>query len=110
MTKEQIQEELQQMDSYIPISKIEESLGMPPTTLQKVLKGKRELPKKWAKILDAYFVKKVDVKPDNIANKSPKMEADKTGSPVPPMPIKESGENPIDFAARKNEWKLKYGQ
>lgn len=25
-------------------------------------------------------------------------------------PIKEKGENSIDFAARKNEWKLKYNQ
>lgn len=56
MTKEQIQKEIQEMDNYIPISKIEENLKMPPTTLQKVLKGKRELPKKWYKVLETYFV------------------------------------------------------
>lgn len=66
MTKEQIQAEIQEMDSYIPVSKIEESLGMPPTTLQKVLKGKRELPKKWVKVLEGYFVKKVEAIPESI--------------------------------------------
>jgi hypothetical protein len=29
---------------------------------------------------------------------------------VPPMPIKEKGEDSLLFAARKNEWKLKYTQ
>jgi hypothetical protein len=37
---------LEETDGYLPISKIEEKLGMPPTTLQKVLKGKRKLPAK----------------------------------------------------------------
>jgi len=27
---------------------------------------------------------------------------------IPPMPIKKPGENSLDYAARKNEWKLKY--
>lgn len=57
-TKEQIQQEIEEMDGYIPVSKIEETLGMPPTTLQKVLSGKRKLPKKWIKVLEAYFVRK----------------------------------------------------
>lgn len=56
-TKEQIKKEIEEMDSYLPISEIEKRLGMPPTTLQKVLKGTRVLPKKWANILESYFVK-----------------------------------------------------
>ena len=28
---------------------------------------------------------------------------------IPPMPIKEKGEDSFDFAARKNEWKKLYG-
>jgi hypothetical protein len=28
---------------------------------------------------------------------------------IPPMPVKEKGENSLDFAARKSEWKKKYG-
>lgn len=56
LTKEQIQKELQEMDGYLPISEIEKRLGMPPTTLQKVLKGTRKLPAKYYKILEAYFV------------------------------------------------------
>lgn len=62
MTKEQIQKEIEGMDSYLPVSKIEEILKMPPTTLQKVLSGKRELPKKWYKVLQAYFVTKPEKK------------------------------------------------
>ncbi len=56
-SKEQIQKEIEEMDSYLPVSKIEEKLGMPPTTLQKVLSGTRELPKKWEKVLEVYFVR-----------------------------------------------------
>lgn len=29
---------------------------------------------------------------------------------IPPMPVKNEGEHPIDFAERKNDWKRKYGQ
>jgi hypothetical protein len=29
---------------------------------------------------------------------------------VPPMPTRNKGEGVFDFAARKNEWKLKYNQ
>lgn len=28
---------------------------------------------------------------------------------VPPMPVKKEGEHYLDFSARKNEWKRKYG-
>ena len=29
---------------------------------------------------------------------------------IPPMPIRMKGEDSFDYAARKNEWKLKYNQ
>lgn len=61
--KETIQKEIEEMDAYLPVSKIEEKLGMPPTTLQKVLSGKRELPKKWLRVLESYFVRKPESEP-----------------------------------------------
>lgn len=68
--KEEIQKEINDMDAWIPVCEIEKRLNMPPTTLQKVLKGTRELPKKWDKVLEAYFMenKKREVK-INDANK-----------------------------------------
>jgi hypothetical protein len=55
MEIEKIQELINSKVPYLPVSKIEESLGMPPTTLQKFLSGKRVLPKKWEKVLLDYF-------------------------------------------------------
>ena len=66
LTKEQIIKELEEMDGYLPISKIEERLGMPPTTLQKVIKGTRKLPKKYEKVLEAYFVRKPEIKVEDL--------------------------------------------
>lgn len=57
-TKDDIKKEIEGMNSYIPVSKIEKELRMPPTTLQKVLSGERNLPKKWERVLEAYFVSK----------------------------------------------------
>lgn len=56
MRKDEIQTKIDKMDKYLPISEIEKELGMPHTTLQKVLKGKRELPKKWVKVVENYFL------------------------------------------------------
>lgn len=42
-------------DDATPIYKLEQELGMPPTTLQKALTGGRNLPKKWALKLKAKF-------------------------------------------------------
>jgi hypothetical protein len=108
MTREQIQKEIEEMDAYIPVYKIEENLGMPPTTLQKVLKGERELPKKWFKVLDAYFGKGGR----NKQEVTPKKEVveDISSQEIPPIPTREEGEDVWAFAARKNKWKLKYGQ
>ena len=56
ISKEEIQKEIEEMDLWVPVYEIEKRLGMPPTTLQKVLKGTRALPKKWNKKLEAYFL------------------------------------------------------
>ena len=56
LSKEEIRKEIENMDAWIPIYEIEKRLGMPPTTLQKVLSGNRELPKKWKNVLEAYFL------------------------------------------------------
>lgn len=42
-----------------PIYKIEQELGMPKTTLQKAIKGKRELPKKWAIAVKSKYSPKI---------------------------------------------------
>lgn len=55
MNKEDIEKAISEMTEYVPVKKIEQKLGMPKTTLQKVLKGERELPKKWIKPLEAFF-------------------------------------------------------
>lgn len=53
MKKEEIIELLSKV--ITPIYQIEENLGMPKTTLQKAVKGERELPKKWSiKLLETY--------------------------------------------------------
>jgi transcriptional regulator with XRE-family HTH domain len=56
MRKDEIQTKIDKMDKHLSISEIEKELGMPRTTLQKVLKGKRELPKKWVKVVENYFL------------------------------------------------------
>lgn len=194
MSKEDILKLLEAVTT--PIYQIEINLGMPKTTLQKALKGGRELPKKWAlKLQEAYprntkesspeekvepiqdeGIKKEST-PNNIAHevKHPLWQegdpkegsisffnkyrvetydqlAIKTGknnvnnthaedqsvpiiilgkvgvkvfdseklpasqiknslmdNQIPPMPIKEDGEPALKYAARKNEWKKKYG-
>lgn len=64
MTKEEICSILDKVPT--PIYQIEVDLGMPKTTLQKAVKGERELPKKWAlKLLEAFPIKKVEAKINN---------------------------------------------
>lgn len=88
------------MNEYVPISKIEANLGMPPTTLQKVLKGVRPLPKKWEKKLEAYFVRE------------PSVNAEPPKQTKPTLPIKEDerpvqqeGESLEDYLNRLARWK-----
>lgn len=61
MTKEDIQTAINGMNFYMSISAIEKKLKMPTTTLQKALKGERELPAKWIKPLQGFFGIKPDV-------------------------------------------------
>lgn len=61
MTKEELCGILDKVPT--PIYQIEVELGMPKTTLQKAIKGERELPKKWTlKLLEAYPPKKAEIK------------------------------------------------
>lgn len=71
MTKSEIEKEINEMDVYVPVSKIEEILGMPITTLQKVLKGERKLPKKWGKKLEYYFIRCKTPKTESKIRKMP---------------------------------------
>lgn len=43
----------------IPISTIEKQIGIPTTVLQKAMKGKRQLPKKWSILLKDYVARKL---------------------------------------------------
>lgn len=110
---------------YRPVCKIEDDLGMPKTTLQKAIKGKRSLPKRWSIELKEY-VKIGGWIAANVKEKAIPEELQKSfksqkkpfegavggllvpNQMIPPMPVKEKGEDSIDFAARKSEWKKKY--
>ena len=56
MKSEEIEKLLENVPN--PISHIERDLGIPATVLQKALKGKRNLPKKWAIALKLYVESK----------------------------------------------------
>lgn len=96
MKKEEILELLAKV--VTPIYQIEANLGMPKTTLQKAVKGERELPKKWSiKLLETYPKEKVIIltdlnKPTNEI-KSPEnpktnfvINTTKKEKQLPPMP------------------------
>lgn len=53
MTKEELLKLLE--NDPTPIYQIEKKLGMPKTTLQKAVKGERELPKKWAIVIRSKY-------------------------------------------------------
>lgn len=76
MDKDAIEKAISEMPTYVPVRIIERDLGMPKTTLQKVLKGGRELPKKWIKPLEAYFGRS----PEN--KELPKQETPKPKEPT----------------------------
>lgn len=62
MTKEELWAVLDKVPT--PVYQIEQDLGMPKTTLQKAIKGERELPKKWWLLLkEKYEEKKEPEKP-----------------------------------------------
>lgn len=49
------------------------------------------------------------VVPDKTKKPIPEQKVNKNPIDTPPMPVKIDGENSFDYAARKNEWKHKYG-
>jgi hypothetical protein len=59
MTKEVLKKNIEDMEIYVPVRLIERDLEMPKTTLQQVLNGHRNLPKKWVKVLEKYFKEKL---------------------------------------------------
>lgn len=64
MTKEELLGILDKVPT--PIYQIEVALGMPKTTLQKAIKGERELPKKWIlKLLEKYPPKLIKIQDAN---------------------------------------------
>lgn len=117
MNKDELIKLLEEVDT--PIYQIESEIGMPKTTLQKAIKGQRDLPKRWRiKLLAKYPPKtnlqlqesQIKEKPIGGKQKDEKQSVETKNNLIPPMPIKNEGEDAIDFAIRKNEWKTKYGQ
>lgn len=85
LLKEEIQKNIDEMDVYVPVRIIERDLGMPKTTLQKVLNGKRELPKKWLKPLESYFLTQRAGKSQSPPKNSKPKEVPKTNSDKKPF-------------------------
>ena len=121
MTKEVLKKNIEDMEIYLPISTMEKNLGMPKTTIQQVLNGHRNLPKKWIKFLEVYFKDKVylgketvhEIKggdelplPNEIAvvSKVEKKDGANKISLSEPMPIWDRKEKWDVFVARKNKW------
>lgn len=43
------------------------------------------------------------------AQEKPPILKESNQKEIPPIPVREKGEDTFDFAARKNEWKRQYG-
>lgn len=80
MTKEYIQKLIDDLPFYKPVKEIENEIKMPPTTLQKYLKGDRALPKKWVKPLEAYFGLSIKTEVESLE------EIKKPGKPIKNKP------------------------
>lgn len=92
MNKEELRGLIDSMDVYMPISKIEEEVGMAKTTLQKALKyPDKKLPKKWIKPL-INFCKKSELVAETATLKS------ESPPPKPFAPINE------DYKFGDEEW------
>lgn len=61
----------------VPVYKIEANLGMPKTTLQKAIKGERELPKKWELELFKAYPPKKEIKITDATEETNKVEPEK---------------------------------
>ena len=113
MKKEEILELLAKV--VTPIYQIEQNLGMPKTTLQKAVKGERELPKKWSlKLLETYPKEEVKILDVDKSVKPPtkegnekikKMMADMKENEVPRL----KGESSIEYRLRMIELNEKKG-
>lgn len=112
-------------------SSLERLIGLPKNCLSGVINSGKKL----SKISELKIEKwEASEKPDPLNLKEPKLfvsgnkNVDKFGTQIettddfskpkypveiskdtPPMPVRLEGENAIDFAARKNEWKRIYG-
>jgi hypothetical protein len=122
MTKEVLKKNIEDMEIYLPISKIEKNLGMPKTTIQQVLNGNRNLPKKWVKILEKYFKEKlylskvaeheikvgdkVNLPQEALVTKVEKKDgANKISfDEISDKPTRIKGESGIDYSIRLSEW------
>jgi len=115
-------------------SDLERLIGLPQNCLSGIIKGDKKLSRKseikieqWEvsekpNPLQVYFVKK-KVAENNLPENKESILAERNELPkekgirnnpiskseaIPPMPIREEGEDAFDFAARKNEWKRVY--
>lgn len=104
MTKEQIEKAIAGMDEYVPLRIIERHLQMPKTTLQKVVKGQRELPKKWSKPLEAYFER-----PKTVVQDLNKQSSGATKKPAENKPKTNYTINSKDPAEGSMAFFMKYG-
>lgn len=58
--------------SILNINRIEKDLGMAQGILSKAIGGRQKLPKKWEKVLDQYFIPKIQlINQPNPLSKSP---------------------------------------
>lgn len=91
-----------------PIYKIEQELKMPKTTLQKAVKGERELPKKWAIAIKAKYSPKIqDLTHPNkvVVPITDKPKAANVAINTDGRPQRLPNEDSVDYAGRVNEWK-----
>jgi len=111
VTIHDIKSKIDGLDSYTPIRIIERNLGMPPTTLQKALNGKRELPKKWFKPLETYLDKGVrDLTKPTLQVKNLSKEPPKTNYQVEIMSNEEIREQIAQLVKELSECPKSYSE
>lgn len=109
---------------FLSLRAIEAHLGMPDATLRKFLSDgslHRKIPERFEAPLCAWIrniagmVEPGQKAPDKPAGKkidrksATPVSGEKIKRSIPPIPERRIGESGLDFAARKNEWKRKYG-
>lgn len=107
MKSEEIEKLLEDVPN--PISHIERDLGIPATVLQKALKGKRNLPKKWAIALKLYvetkrYLLSVAIPDTPTSKKEVVKEAEKTNKaeekPAKKYPANDPKEGSLAFFSK----------